>query len=183
MQYTQNGAKRWSLVSMPVLQVVQHVKSLKQLWLERIRGYFRWKHYGLFLTTACSRVTYKKNPNKIILLFSKVNIRMIYDILQCVFLADLCRDTGICKYCLPDLWVAVTYNLRQQIRRLLEAATQLVQLLLHGEDSLLQLPIGVIPVGTEVAHNHLHLLKSTTQHKYFGFEKKTHLEFKLEPKV
>lgn len=108
---------------------------------------------------------------------------MIYDILQCVFLADLCRDTGICKYCLPDLWVAVTYNLRQQIRCLLEAATQLVQLLLHGEDSLLQLPIGVIPVGTEVAHNHLHLLKSTTQHKYFGFEKKTHLEFKLEPKV
>lgn len=100
-----------------------------------------------------------------------------------VFLADLCSDTGICKYCLPDLWVAVTYNLRQQIRRLLEEATQLVQLLLHGEDSLLQLPIGVIPVGTEVAHNHLHLLKSTTQHKYFGFEKTTHLEFKLEPKV
>lgn len=53
-------------------------------------------------------------------------------------------------------------DLREQLGRLVETATQLVQFLLHGEDSLLQLPIGVVPVGAEVAHDHLHLLKSVT---------------------
>ena len=38
MQCTQSaqGQKMRSLVGMPVLQVVQHVKSLEQLWVERI---------------------------------------------------------------------------------------------------------------------------------------------------
>lgn len=40
----------------------------------------------------------------------------------------------------------------------MEAATQLIQLLLHGEDPLLQLPVRVVPIGAEVAHDHLHLL-------------------------
>lgn len=64
---------------------------------------------------------------------------------------------------LPDLRVAVTQDLRQQLRGLLEAATELIQLLLHGEDTLLQLPIGVVPIGTEVTHDHLHLLKPAAQ--------------------
>lgn len=64
---------------------------------------------------------------------------------------------------LPDLRVAVTQDLRQQLRGLLEAATQFIQLLLHGEDTLLQLPIGVVPIGTEVTHDHLHLLKPAAQ--------------------
>lgn len=50
-------------------------------------------------------------------------------------------------------------DLREQLGRLVETATQLIQFLLHGEDSLLQLPIGVVPVGAEVAHDHLHLRK------------------------
>lgn len=60
---------------------------------------------------------------------------------------------------LPDLGVAVTKNLREQFGGLMEAATQFIQLLLHGENPLLQLPIGVVPIGTEVAHDHLHLFK------------------------
>lgn len=60
---------------------------------------------------------------------------------------------------LPDLGVAVTKNLREQLGGLMEAAAQLIQLLLHGENPLLQLPIGVVPIGTEVAHDHLHLFK------------------------
>lgn len=104
----------------------------------------------------------------------------IYHIPQCV----VSSVTGSSKCCLPDLWVALMYNLRQQLRGLLEAATQLIQFLLHGKDSLLKLPIGVIPVGTEVAHNHLHLLKSTAQHKYFDFEeKKKHLGVQTKPKT
>lgn len=61
---------------------------------------------------------------------------------------------------LPDCWVSVTQDLGQQLGRLLEAAGQLIQLLLHGEDSLLQLSIGVVPVCAEVAHDHLHLNKN-----------------------
>lgn len=53
----------------------------------------------------------------------------------------------VCSAMSPNFWVAVLQDLRQQ----------LVQLLLHGEDALLQLPIGVVPIGTEVAHDHLHL--------------------------
>lgn len=34
--HTAQGQKMRSLVGMPVLQVVQHVKSLEQLWVERI---------------------------------------------------------------------------------------------------------------------------------------------------
>lgn len=60
---------------------------------------------------------------------------------------------------LPDLGVAVTENLSEQLGGLMEAATQLIQLLLHGENPLLQLPIGVVPIGAEVAHDHLHLFK------------------------
>lgn len=78
---------------------------------------------------------------------------------SCAVLSAVLR-TGSCKRCLPDLWVAVTQDMRQQLRRLLEAATQLIQLLLHGEDALLQLPVGIVPIGTEVAHDHLHLLES-----------------------
>lgn len=54
-----------------------------------------------------------------------------------VLLADLCSVTSSSKSCLPDLWVALTQDLRQQLRGLLEAATQFIQLLLHGEDTLL----------------------------------------------
>lgn len=61
---------------------------------------------------------------------------------------------------LPDRCVSVAQDLGQQLGRLLEAAGQLIQLLLHGEDSLLQLSIGVVPVGAEVAHDHLHLNKN-----------------------
>lgn len=57
----------------------------------------------------------------------------------------------------PALRAATEQNLREQLGRLMETATQLIQFLLHGEDPLLQLPIGVVPVGTEVAHDHLHL--------------------------
>lgn len=35
------GQKMRSLVGMPVFQVVQHGKSLKQLWVERIHGHCR----------------------------------------------------------------------------------------------------------------------------------------------
>lgn len=62
----------------------------------------------------------------------------------------------------PAVWAAAVQDLREQLGRLVETATQLIQFLLHGEDSLLQLPIGVVPVGAEVAHDHLHLLKSVT---------------------
>lgn len=76
---------------------------------------------------------------------------------------DVSLDTTSCTVLLadrsPDLWVAVTQDLRQQLRGLMEAAAQLVQLLLHGEDTLLQLPIGVVPIGTEITHDHLHLLE------------------------
>lgn len=58
----------------------------------------------------------------------------------------------------PDLSVALMEHLGQQLGGLMEAATQLVQLLLHGEDPLLQLPVRVVPIGAEVAHDHLHLL-------------------------
>lgn len=34
--HSAQGQKMRSLVGMPVLQVVQHVKSLEQLWVERI---------------------------------------------------------------------------------------------------------------------------------------------------
>lgn len=62
------------------------------------------------------------------------------------------------EFVLPYLWAVVTVkDIRQQLRGLLKTASQLVQLLLHGEDPLLQLPIRVIPVGTEVTHDHLHL--------------------------
>lgn len=95
----------------------------------------------------------------------------------CVFCV-CCSSTGSCCCCLPDLWVAVTKDLRQQLRRLLKTATQLVQLLLHGEDTLLQLPIRVIPVSAEVTHDHLHLLKPSIQLKFkdlYNFQwKKTH---------
>lgn len=63
----------------------------------------------------------------------------------------------------PALRAAAEQNLREQLGRLMETATQLIQFLLHGEDPLLQLPIGVVPVGAEVAHDHLHLLKSVTR--------------------
>lgn len=66
-------------------------------------------------------------------------------------------STSLCAAMSPNFWVAVSQDLRQQLGALLEAATQLVQLLLHGEDALLELPIGVVPIGTEVAHDHLHL--------------------------
>lgn len=62
----------------------------------------------------------------------------------------------------PDLRVAAEQDLREQLGRLTETAAQLIQFLLHGEDPLLQLPIGVVPVGAEVAHDHLHLLKAAT---------------------
>lgn len=58
----------------------------------------------------------------------------------------------------PGLGVALMEDLGEQLGGLMEAATQLVQLLLHGEDPLLQLPVRVVPIGAEVAHNHLHLL-------------------------
>lgn len=64
---------------------------------------------------------------------------------------------------LPALRATAEQDLREQLGRLMETATQLVQFLLHGEDPLLQPPIGVVPVGAEVAHDHLHLLKSITQ--------------------
>lgn len=35
-EHSAQGQKMRSLVGMPVLQVVQHVKSLEQLWVERI---------------------------------------------------------------------------------------------------------------------------------------------------
>lgn len=57
----------------------------------------------------------------------------------------------------PDLGVALTEDVGEQLRGLMEAATQLVQLLLHGEDPLLELPVRVVPIGAEVAHDHLHL--------------------------
>lgn len=117
--HSAHGQKMRSLVGMPVLQVVQHVKSLEQLRVERI--------YRLtFMDTV-------EKPKTIICLRKSIEAMS------------------------PDLWVTVTQDLRQQLRRLLEAATQLVQFLLHGEDTLLQLPIGVVPIGTEVAHDHLHL--------------------------
>ena len=59
---------------------------------------------------------------------------------------------------LPDLWVAVAQRSGQELRGLLEASVQVVQLLLHGQDALLQLPVRVVPVGAQVAHDHLHLL-------------------------
>lgn len=62
----------------------------------------------------------------------------------------------------PDFRVAAEQDLREQLGRLMETAAQLIQFLLHGEDPLLQLPIGVVPVGAEVAHDHLHLLKTAT---------------------
>lgn len=58
----------------------------------------------------------------------------------------------------PGLCVALMEDLGEQLGGLMEAATQLVQLLLHGEDPLLQLPVRVVPIGAEVAHDHLHLL-------------------------
>lgn len=58
----------------------------------------------------------------------------------------------------PGLDVALMEDLGEQLGGLMEAATQLIQLLLHGEDPLLQLPVWVVPIGTEVAHDHLHLL-------------------------
>lgn len=63
----------------------------------------------------------------------------------------------------PALRVAAEQDVREQLGRLMETATQFIQFLLHGEDPLLQLPIGVVPVGAEVAHDHLHLLKSVTR--------------------
>ena len=59
---------------------------------------------------------------------------------------------------LPDLWVAVAQRSGQKLGSLLEASVQIVQLLLHGQDALLQLPVRVVPVGAQVAHDHLHLL-------------------------
>lgn len=70
----------------------------------------------------------------------------------------------ICDTCpSPALRAAAEQDPREQLGRLMETATQLIQFLLHGEDPLLQLPIGVVPVGAEVAHDHLHLLQSITQ--------------------
>lgn len=46
----------------------------------------------------------------------------------------------------------------QQLGRLLQAVVELVQFLLHGQDALLQLPVGVVPVGAKVEHDHLHLV-------------------------
>lgn len=71
---------------------------------------------------------------------------------------------GICDTSpLPALRTAAEQDLREQLGCLMETATQFIQFLLHGEDPLLQLPIGVVPVGAEVAHDHLHLLKSVTR--------------------
>lgn len=58
----------------------------------------------------------------------------------------------------PGFGVALMEDLGEQLGGLMEAATQLIQLLLHGEDPLLQLPVRVVPIGAEVAHDHLHLL-------------------------
>lgn len=41
----------------------------------------------------------------------------------------------------PDLGVALMEDLGEKLGGLMEAATQLIQLLLHGEDPLLQLPV------------------------------------------
>lgn len=61
------------------------------------------------------------------------------------------------------MWESVVQALsahhpRQQVGRLLQAVVERVQFLLHGQDALLQLPVGVIPVGAEVEHDHLHLV-------------------------
>lgn len=70
--------------------------------------------------------------------------------------------SGMCDTsALPAVRAAAKQDLGEQLRRLMETAAQLVQFLLHGEDPLLQLPIRVVPVGAQVAHDHLHLLNQS----------------------
>lgn len=77
----------------------------------------------------------------------------------------------------PGLGVALVEDLREQLGGLMEAATQLVQLLLHGEDPLLQLSVRVVPIGAEVAHDHLHLLIYSVRPERSVCKRKISLKF------